>query len=68
MNHTHRCMWCDSDYPGVTPLVEGEDDNGRYRAECECPSTEECPDCAEIGKVAKGKVGKRRGRIINWAG
>lgn len=48
-NHTHECQYCGADYPGTTLLVEGEDDHGRFRSECECQITDECPGCSEHG-------------------
>lgn len=45
-NHFHICKWCDTRYPGDALLVEGVDDNGRYRAECACAVTYQCRECA----------------------
>ena len=45
MNHQHVCQWCDGRYPGTTVLIEGEDEHGRPRAECECPVQNACPEC-----------------------
>lgn len=45
---THRCQFCDSDYP-CHSFVEGEDENHRQRWACDCKSTDECPGCSEHG-------------------
>jgi len=45
---THRCQFCDSDYPCDT-FVQGEDEHGRERAACDCKATDECPGCSEHG-------------------
>lgn len=49
MNHTHTCQWCSQSYPGTTLLVEGETEDGRPVASCECQVTDECPGCSEHG-------------------
>jgi uncharacterized protein (DUF1810 family) len=49
MRHTHRCQWCDRDYPGVTDLIEGQDEYGHDRSACGCPVTDECPGCSVHG-------------------
>lgn len=49
MNHTHTCRWCEQSYPGTTLLVEGETEDGRPVASCECQVTDECPGCSEHG-------------------
>ena len=45
---THRCSFCDSDYPCDT-FRQGEDEHGRERSACDCKSTTECPGCSEHG-------------------
>lgn len=45
MSHTHRCQFCDQDYPGLG--MTGEDEHGDER--CDCPVTDTCPGCSEHG-------------------
>lgn len=46
MTVTHTCQWCDSDYPCDT-LIEGEDEQGHQRSDCECIETDTCPLCSD---------------------
>ena len=43
---THRCKWCDSDYPCDT-FVEGEDEHGHAVSACDCKATDTCPLCSD---------------------
>ena len=43
---THRCQFCDADYPCDT-FREGEDEQGHDVSACDCPKTSTCPDCAD---------------------
>jgi len=46
MTVTHRCSFCDSDYPCDTFRL-GEDEHGRERSACECRETDTCPLCSD---------------------
>jgi len=43
---THRCQFCDSDYPCAT-FITGADEHGRERSSCECRETDTCPLCSD---------------------
>jgi len=45
---THRCQWCDSDYPCDT-FEQGENEHGHAVYRCECKSKDECPGCSQNG-------------------